>query len=296
MSESIFEKELSLPDADLSRYSSRLIGFEHRYADLEKWLRLLMDQEGLEAWSKKHYGEVLPFISSLADRYPLIVFFGDVGTGKTAMAEAISNRIAKDIGADGNLFKLSTRVRGTGSVGQMSSLINQAFEIAHNAAKKEKLSFLIIDEADSLAASRNQAQSHHEDKVAVNTLIQKVDEARKLKGRLLIFLCTNRYDAIDPAILRRAALHVEFARPSENERRELFEFDLAGMGFSSDELDQIVSKTGSTPTRSLTYTFSDLRTRVMPQALAYAFPESGMKLEHILQAIDQVTPSPSILN
>jgi len=54
-------------------------------------------------------------------------------------------------------------------IGQMSTLINQAFQTVTQEAGKSRLSFLIIDEGDSLAGSRDAAQSHHEDKVAVNT-------------------------------------------------------------------------------------------------------------------------------
>ena len=64
-------------------------------------------------------------------------------------------------------------------MGQMSSLINQAFEIITKEAGKAKSAFLIIDEADSLSAMRDTGQSHHEDKVAVNTIIQKVDDLRR---------------------------------------------------------------------------------------------------------------------
>jgi SpoVK/Ycf46/Vps4 family AAA+-type ATPase len=92
------------------------------------------------------------------------------------------------------LFKLSTRVRGSGNVGEMSMLINRAFEVVAREAGKAKLSFLIIDEADSLAGSRTMNQSHHEDKVAVNTLIQKIDDVRRYAGRVLVFLCTNHFD------------------------------------------------------------------------------------------------------
>ncbi len=70
---------------------------------------------------------------------------------------------------------------------------------------KTRQAFLIIDEADSLASTRETAQSHHEDKVAVNTIIQKVDDLRRHSGRILVFLCTNRAAALDPAIVRRAA-------------------------------------------------------------------------------------------
>ena len=94
------------------------------------------------------------------------------------------------------LFKLSTRVRGSGKVGQMSTLLNQAFDVVAKQAGKTRQAFLIIDEADSLASTRDTVQSHHEDKVAVNTIIQKVDDLRRHSGRILVFLCTNRAGAL----------------------------------------------------------------------------------------------------
>ena len=110
------------------------------------------------------------------------------------------------------LFKMSTRVRGSGKVGQMSTLIDHAFEVVAREAGKTKYSFLIVDEADSLTTTRDNSQSHHEDKVAVNTIIQKVDDVRKFGGRILVFLCTNRVSALDPAVLRRAARTETFRR------------------------------------------------------------------------------------
>src|SRR5947208_2014159 len=76
----------------------------------------------------------------------------------------------------------------------------------------------IIDEGDSLAASRHNQQSHHEDKVAVNTLIQKIDDARRSGGRVLVFLCTNRFASLDPAIVSRAGHTEEFLRSNDQER------------------------------------------------------------------------------
>ena len=76
---------------------------------------------------------------------------------------------------------------------------------------------LIIDEGDSLAATRAQEHSHHEDKVAVNTLIQCIDDLRRLGGRVVVFLCTNRLSVLDAALQRRAAIVEEFIRPDEGE-------------------------------------------------------------------------------
>src|SRR6266513_2581639 len=180
----LFEAELTLPDSVLSNQANRLVGFNQRFKRLHQDLRLLMDYEGLKKWSQQHYGRELPLLASLRDRYPFIIFHGDVGNGKTATAEATCSVLAKELGKEARLFRLSTRVRGSGEVGEMSTLINQAFGVVIKSAGKGRLAFLIIDEGDSLAASRSTKQSHHEDKVAVNTLIQKIDYARRFDGRV----------------------------------------------------------------------------------------------------------------
>jgi AAA+ superfamily predicted ATPase len=257
-------------------------------------LKLLIDKEGLDAWSKKHYHARIALLDSLLDRYPLVVFHGDVGTGKTATAEAASNALAKELGREAMLFKLSTRVRGSGNVGEMSTLINQAFEIITKEAGKARLSFLIIDEADSLAANRSGNQSHHEDKVGVNTLIQKIDDVRRFNGRILVIFCTNRYEAIDPAILRRASYVAEFLRPNDEERRALLNMDCDGLGFGSEVIDELVKLTGPNGQHKIGYTFSDIRTRLLPEALAQAYPGRKIHREDMFEAIGKVQPSPSI--
>jgi SpoVK/Ycf46/Vps4 family AAA+-type ATPase len=290
----LFEIEISLPDQRLSMQSERLIGFDARYRKIHQDLRLMIDKDGLEQWSKANYGTRIGLLDSLLDRYPLVVFHGDVGTGKTATAEAAANALTKELRRDARLFKLSTRVRGSGNVGQMSMLINQAFEVVAREAGRAKLSFLIIDEADSLAGSRSTNQSHHEDKVAVNTLIQKIDDSRRFAGRVLIFLCTNRFTALDPAIVRRAAYQEEFCRPSDSERRDLLDLDCRGLGLSSATVEEVVRLTGPNGPHKLTYTFSDIRTRVLPEALAQAYPSRKITADDLITAVSKVAPSPSI--
>jgi len=290
----LFELEIPLPDSRLSNLAGRLVGFQARYKRMHQDLRLLVDKEGLEQWSKKFYHSRVPLLDSLLDRYPLVVFHGDVGNGKTATAEAASNALAKELGKEAMLFKLSTRVRGSGNVGEMSTLINQAFDIVGKEAGKAKLSFLIIDEADSLAADRSGNQSHHEDKVAVNTLIQKIDDVRRFGGRVLVILCTNRYAALDPAILRRAAYVEGFRRPDDNERREIFSLDCEGLGLPQATIEELVKLTGPQGPHKLGYTFSDIRTRLLPEALAYAYPSRKLSHADLVEAINKVAPSPAI--
>lgn len=290
----LFELEVSLPDTILTAQAERLVGFRTRYERMRQNLRLIIDKDGLEAWSKKYYRKRVALVDSLLDRYPLVVFHGDVGTGKTATAEAALNALANELGKDAMLFKLSTQVRGSGNVGEMSMLINRAFDIVGKEAGKAKLSFLIIDEADSLAASRSGNQSHHEDKVAVNTLIQKIDDVRRFNGRVLVILCTNRFDALDAAILRRVAYSEEFCRPDEAERRELFHLDCEGLGLATSVVEELVELTGPQGPHKLGFTFSDIRTRLLPEALAQAYPSRKIDHGDLIKAVSRVTPSPLI--
>lgn len=294
-SDSVFSLQIELPNKTIVA-PARLVGFAQRLERLKSDLQMMIDPEALEKWSSNNYGVRLPIVEAVTERYPLVIFYGDVGTGKTITAEAISNALAKELGRDAVLFKLSTRVRGTGNVGEMSVLINRAFQVVMEEAGKKKLSFLIIDEADSLVATRDASQSHHEDKVAVNTVIQKLDDTRQLKGRVLVILCTNRFETLDPAIVRRAGHIEKFERPNDGERRQLIRMDCEGIGLSTDEIDQLVLLTGSSNPHGRPYTYSDIRTKIMPDALRRAFPKRKLSVDDFFEAIRAISPSPILID
>ncbi|OAV66458.1 proteasome-activating nucleotidase [Bacteroidales bacterium Barb6] len=130
--------------------------------------------------------------------------------------------MVRELKKDGYFLKLSTRVRGEGLHVQMSNLVNDALAELKTQAGKKRIAFLLIDEVDAIATTRSTLQMHQEKKVAVNTLIQKIDEIRELNGRAIVFMSTNRLHFIDEAILRRAAIVLEFNRPDKDERKELF--------------------------------------------------------------------------
>jgi AAA+ superfamily predicted ATPase len=222
-----------------------------------------------------------------------VIFHGDVGTGKTASAEAAADRLARLLDVEGYLLKLSTRVRGIGHVGEMGTLISDAFDEALRIAGKSRFVTLLIDEGDALAFNRGAERAHHEDRVGVNAIIQKIDDARALGGRLLIILSTNRFTALDPAVVRRASLVESFGRPTPDERRELLEMTLAGVTVSPSELDALVAATGERGGR-VPFTFSDIQTRLVPVAVARAYPERALTAEDLLAAAAELEPSPSM--
>jgi AAA+ superfamily predicted ATPase len=289
--DSAFESRRELPDEALRAQAARLVGFARRFEHLRGQMRLLADVDGVKRWAERCHGGGAGLVAALGDRYPLIVFHGDVGTGKTATAEAAADALARALDTDGFLLRLSTRVRGVGHVGEMSTLISDAFGEAIALAGRRRFVALIIDEGDALAFNRSAERAHHEDRVGVNTLIQKIDDARQLNGRLLIFLCTNRYTALDPAILRRAALIDEFQRPDEQQRRELFASTLAGVAITPPVIDKLAEITGPHDGRP-GFTFSDIQTRLLPTAIAHAYPQRALTADDLIAAAAELEPSP----
>src|ERR1700693_2600416 len=293
---SLFELELDLPNDKIAASTKRLVGFETRYQRLHRDLRLLADPQELADWSKKFHHKELAVCDAVSDRYPLVIFAGDVGTGKTVTAEGACDRLAREaVKKEAMLFKLSTRVPGSGTGGQMSTALEQAFDVVAKQAGKTRQAFLIIDEGDSLASTRETAQSHHEDKVAVNTIIQKVDDLRRHSGRILVFLCTNRAGALDPAIVRRAAVTEQFDRPTDQEREELFRMDLDGLKIKDQTMRELVRLTGPRESRP-GLTFSDLRSKLLPDALCRAFPSRALGEDDLIAAAKEVRPSPVVGN
>jgi AAA+ superfamily predicted ATPase len=293
MNENLFEVTRELPDDDLRDYGKRLVGFDARFARLRGQMRLLTDVEGVRSWAAERHGGGEGLVGALGDRYPLVIFHGDVGTGKTASAEAAADALARVLDVDGYLLKLSTRVRGIGHVGEMSTLIADAFDEALRLAGKTRFVTLLVDEGDAVAFNRSAERAHHEDRVGVNTMIQKIDEARILRGRLLVVLCTNRFAALDPAVVRRAALIESFDRPSDEERRELFGATLAGVPIADEDLDRLVVATGAVNGRP-PFTFSDIQTRLIPAAVALAYPTRELRVDDVLEAAVGLEPSPQM--
>ena len=160
-------------------------------------------------------------------------------------------------------------------------------------AGKKRLAFLVIDEADTVAALRDAEQMHQEEKSAVNTMIQRIDQIRDIGGRAAVFLCTNRARAIDQAIVRRAALHLQFARPGPDERVELLTRDLAGLGLSAKEIEFLAKLSGQRGERP-GYTYSDFRLRLYPHAIAAVIPSKPLTFDALKRAMEEIAPSPKI--
>lgn len=116
---------------------------------------------------------------------------------------------------------------------------------------------------------------HHEDRAGVNALIRGIDVLRNEHLPVLTVLCSNRLDALDPAVLRRAAAVLRFARPDEDQRRQLLTNLLTDFAVSPADITKLVGLTGVHGDREYGSTYSDLRQRLIPGVILQAFSEDG---------------------
>lgn len=282
------------PNDEADGRLARLVGFDNHIESLSRDLQLIFDPGILDAWSQKHYRTLLPAVKLAHDAVPLIVFEGDVGTGKTALAEVIGQRVAVENRYGVHLVKMSTQVRGTGYVGEMGTLLAEAFTHIGTLWKKllEPIIF-VIDEADSLLTTRASLQHHHEDKSGVNTILQHLDAFRGDQVQVAVIAITNRVGALDPAVLRRATSILAFERPSDEQCRELLD-RLLGDAFVGDQfyLDELVNA-AKRPKLRLTY--SDLTLRfAVPAVRDAVWQDRKLDIGALVETLRTLEPTPSM--
>ena len=262
-SKDVLSEPVSLPSVEAARRLGQLVGLDAHIATLVRDLRLIFDPKYIEDWSKEHYGRQIPAVALVKDVVPLILFQGDVGTGKTALAESVGQKVAQDGDFGVHVVKMNTQVRGTGYVGEMGTLIAESFKAVESLWKRlgEPILF-IIDEADSLLTSRASDRHHHEDKSGVNTILQHLDRFRDGNVQVAVIAITNRGHVLDPALRRRATTVISFSRPDAEKCQmllgQLFEGaltreDIAGLARVTAERCQ--------PGVGTPFTYSDLTLR-----------------------------------
>ena len=299
-SPNLFDEVRDLPDEEAARQFSRLIGLDHLKTVLVKQARLLLTPGLLEDWSRQHHNVVLPCVDDFSRRPPLIVFSGDVGTGKTTLADSFGDPVARSEKLTRvTLLRLSLMTRGRGAVGEMTHLISQAFDEVVELARKgsnpsgkpSSAVIFVIDEADALAESRATEQMHHEDRAGVNVLIRGIDRLARDRLPGLVVLCTNRVESLDPAVMRRAAVHHEFRRPTDEQRESLLR-DAFGNTFDDTQYRELALLTGPDRNgRDYGYTFSDIAQRFVPNLLLEAFPDRPVTFELARSVLDQLEPT-----
>lgn len=296
----IFEHILNYPDIDAQARFNRLMGLDDKKNSLSKLLGAMINPLGVKNWINKYYPNANNVLETILRRPPLIVLSGDVGSGKTELAETIGDLVARQEKIEITLLPLSLSTRGQGRVGEMTQLISAAFDYTIEEAKKLKSSsdknrggiILLIDEADALAQSRESNQMHHEDKAGVNAFIRGIDRIASSKVPVVVIMCTNRLDAIDPAIRRRSADIIKFERPNEEQRKYVLELNLKPLGFSDQQIDELVEATGPKNKDSIGYSFSDITQRLLPAIIFESYPSRSINTIDAINIAKRIIPTP----
>lgn len=299
----LFERRISYPDCDPQERLAKLVGLDEHKSRLSKILGLLVNPTALEKWANEHHpGQAAKsLLDTVLRRPPLVVLAGDVGSGKTELAETIGDTVARDQKIDITLFPLSLATRGQGRVGEMTQLVSVAFDYTVEEAAKLKAArsgkssgavILLIDEADALAQSRENAQMHHEDRAGVNAFIRGIDRIANERLPAAIIMCTNRLNALDPAVRRRAAEILSFSRPNEEQRRYVFNNRLAPLGLGSKHIDLLVKVTGAQNGGDAGFTFSDLTQRLIPTIVLDAYPLNPVDGTRAIQIAREMQATP----
>jgi AAA+ superfamily predicted ATPase len=295
----LFEHRITYPDFDPQERLARLVGLDDQKARLTKILAVLVNPAGLDAWVRKYHSGAEKLLQNVLRRPPLVVLAGDVGSGKTELAETIGDAVARQEGITITLYPLSLSTRGQGRVGEMTQLVSAAFD--HTVAEATKLKgstgrarggvILLVDEADALAQSREASQMHHEDRAGVNAFIRGVDRLSSARLPAAVIMCTNRLGALDPAVKRRAADILTFDRPNDTQRLAVLGGPLGELGFTHAQINAIVTTTGASKSREYGFAFSDLTQRLIPSIVLDAYPTGRVDPTRAMEIARQMQPT-----
>ena len=296
----LFDDVIDLPDPGIKRHYEKLVGLDNIKNLLQNEASLILNPSILDDWCQTHYKGRIAIVDTVLDRPTLFLFAGDIGTGKTTLAKSFGDPIARKGDISLKLYSLSLSTRGSGGVGEMTNLLTNAFaqirsEVESSRVAEEEYALsiiLLIDEADALAQSREISQMHHEDRAGVNALIRGIDQISIRRLPIIVVMCTNRLEAIDPAIVRRAAAIFDFKRPNDAQRREILNKCLEGVSFSSSEMLDLVQVTGPTSERDYGFTYSDITLKLIPTMIVDAIPNKPILLQRAIELAKEIKPTP----
>lgn len=289
--QNLFDEIVEYPDMERLDLYHRLVGLDSIKERLSKEASIMLNPSVFNEWIETHHDPGATIFADFGKRPPLFIFAGDVGTGKSALAKSFGAEIAKTMDTTVELYPLSLESRGKGTVGEMTRLLSTAFrtilEVAKNNLGKKGLIFL-IDEADAVAQSRELSQMHHEDRAGVNTLLRGIDDVASSGLPVVIIMCTNRSNSLDPAIKRRSAAIFDFSRPNLEQREFLLNEALTPLGFDNAQITELATITGE----GVPFTYSDITQRLLPSMVLASFPVSPITFEIAKEVTKRVQATP----
>ncbi len=159
-----------------------------------------------------------------------ILLYGPPGCGKTLIAKAVANSLAKRVAEKtGNASARSYFLNIKGPellnkyVGETERQIRLIFQRAREKSEEGNPVIVFFDEMDSLFRTRGTGISSDIESTIVPQLLAEIDGVESLKN-VIVIGASNREDLIDPAILRpgRLDVKIKIERPDMTSAKQIF--------------------------------------------------------------------------
>jgi len=178
----------------------------------------------------------LPFVhQALFSEYDLpapkgILLYGPPGCGKTLIAKAVANSLAKkvaEVSGDHEARSFFLNIKGpellNKYVGETERQIRLVFQRAREKSEEGWPVIVFFDEMESLFRTRGSGISSDIESTIVPQLLAEIDGVETLRN-VIVIGASNREDLIDPAILRpgRLDVKIKIERPDEDAASSIF--------------------------------------------------------------------------
>ena len=159
-----------------------------------------------------------------------ILLYGPPGCGKTLIAKAVANSLAKkvaDISGDKAARSYFLNIKGpellNKYVGETERQIRLVFQRAREKSEEGVPVIVFFDEMDSLFRTRGTGISSDMESTIVPQLLAEIDGVETLRN-VIVIGASNREDLIDPAILRpgRLDVKIKIERPDRDAAAQIF--------------------------------------------------------------------------
>ena len=178
----------------------------------------------------------LPFVhQALFAEYDLpapkgILLYGPPGCGKTLIAKAVANSLAKkvaEVSGDKAARSYFLNIKGpellNKYVGETERQIRLVFQRAREKSEQGWPVIVFFDEMESLFRTRGTGISSDIESTIVPQLLAEIDGVETLRN-VIVIGASNREDLIDPAILRpgRLDVKIKIERPDDHAATAIF--------------------------------------------------------------------------
>jgi proteasome-associated ATPase len=177
-----------------------------------------------------------------------ILLYGPPGCGKTLIAKAVANSLAKKVAeatGNANVRSYFLNIKGpellNKYVGETERQIRLVFQRAREKAEEGVPVIVFFDEMDSLFRTRGTGISSDMESTIVPQLLAEIDGVEALRD-VIVIGASNREDLIDPAILRpgRLDVKIKIERPDHDAAAQIFARYLrADLPLDADEVERL---------------------------------------------------------